>query len=417
MARKRYILSPTEGSGALLGAPTERLGRSSRQQRVEALKQVRASLPTTKNLEHWLGAGELSADWLDANKAKMVENQKSFGLSVADLDEEELEAAKRDLSGFEFVEDTRIPLFTPYLLGQPLNANEIRDTHLWHLDALGLSTSRGPGEEPGAGVVVSILDSGVDRSHPELVHCVSGSYALPFLGEIAIEEPSIDPIGHGTSVAALVAGKSFGVAPAAKIVSLRSDPLEFVALGDLVTKWINWIAKEENTDVVNLSIGKPRVDFTIGQIRVLNLLFENLWGLGVIAVAAVGNDGRDSVRIPGSLIKTVSVGASDRHSRIWSQSGSAQVLSGDTLQRYPTLVAPGAGVFSAYKEHKYAEWSGTSQAAPLVSGLAALLIQRSPEASSSEIFEQLIQSCKELANVDSMRQGHGMPDISSITVG
>ena len=92
------------------------------------------------------------------------------------------------------------------------------------------------------------------------------------------------------------------------------------------------------------------------------------------------------------------------------------VVQGDTLLRFPTLVAPGAGVFSAYRNHTYAEWSGTSQAAPLVSGLAALLMQRIPDASVSNIYELLIQSCRKFADVDRIRQGHGMPDLRSMAM-
>ncbi|WP_179277537.1 S8 family serine peptidase [Actinoplanes regularis] len=198
----------------------------------------------------------------------------------------------------------------------------------------------------GAGVRVAVVDSGVDGALPQLA---GGRDLLP-------GRPGCG--GHGTAVAASIAG----IAPGVRIVAVRvsdGDPGDAAGIGR-VAEGIRWAAGPGRAQVINVSLV-----IGVDDRRVRAAVAQAVHG-GVIVVAAAGNDPRRPVGYPAAYPGVIGVGA--------------VLSSGATASFSPVgpevdLVAVGDG--------------GTSFSAAFVSGAAALLRQRFPDASAAWIAERL----------------------------
>jgi subtilisin family serine protease len=166
----------------------------------------------------------------------------------------------------------------------------------WHLTAIGQYTSTA--SMSGQGVTVALIDTGVDGSHPDLAGRVSRAYRIGPTG-LTPADPAADEDfrGHGTRMARLIcaAHEAGGVAPGVRLISLRypdrSDNYSrlFLALLGVV----NEIARGGMTvGVVNLSGGSDRL--TLPQQTALRDLITRLQQLGILFVAAVGNQQPDT---------------------------------------------------------------------------------------------------------------------------
>jgi subtilisin family serine protease len=260
------------------------------------------------------------------------------------------------------------------------------------ITALTLSTRR-PGDWAGeliglaeahqittgsAEVTVAVLDTGVDRSHPELtlvpgrdfVDVIPG--ADTFIGDaIGADGAPDDPgVGHGTHVSGIVNARGLamptGVAPSCRVMPVRvlgalerDGQLIGAGLVDNIDNGIKW-AVDAGASVINMSLGIRRVGGGLPHARVIAYAERR----GVVVVAASGNDGTNELYYPGSLPGVLAVGAVDRD-------GSVPGFS--TWGRQVDLVAPGVEIYSSLLGGTYGFASGTSQASPFVAGAAALL--------------------------------------------
>ncbi len=270
----------------------------------------------------------------------------------------------------------------------------------------------------GAGVGVAVIDSGVDTRHVALRHRVVAS--VDFTGG-----DGVDRYGHGTHVAATIAGRAGrtaetsayrGIASGAHIVSLRVLGDDGSGVASHVIEAIDWAIdhqRQYNIRVINLSLGAP-----VLQPYRDDPLCEAVGraiDAGIVVVASAGNHGvtADGRRIyggitsPGNHPGVITVGALDtRQTSDRSDDGVATWSSrGPTmydLVMKPDLVAPGSRVTSAEaagsylsatfpQRHvsgsgatAYMQLSGTSMAAGVVSGAAALLLESRPRLSPRE---------------------------------
>jgi len=266
----------------------------------------------------------------------------------------------------------------------------------------------------GSGVVVAVLDSGIDKNHPDLAGKVVGEVNF-----VDSERTTDDLLGHGTAVAGLIAGSGtasggeyMGVAPGASLLNVRViDSQGSGQISDIIAG-IDW-AVENDADILTLSLG----GLNLGESNPpISMAADNAMDAGTVVCVAAGNlDERllllmmvassvslGGIESPGDGIKVITVGATDCDDRIAAFSGSGPLRDG----RYkPTLVAPGVNVVSTVPQkvdiegkinNYYAGASGTSLSTPVVAGVAALLIQADPNLTPAGVKAALTKGATKL---------------------
>ncbi|MFK4869648.1 type VII secretion-associated serine protease mycosin [Streptomyces sp. CSMPJR101] len=240
-------------------------------------------------------------------------------------------------------------------------------------------------ESQGAGVIVAVVDSGVDASHPDL----SGQ-VLPgkdFTGDDKAHE---DLVGHGTKMASIIAGHGhgagndsgvIGLAPKAKILPLRT--LRTREDRNLEETWAPAVryAVDHGAKVINLSFGSEGGSKTSSD-GVEAIAYAQAHD--VVVVAAAGNEG-GAVIEPAALPGVVSVGAVDEKANLWEDSNTGKVLA---------LTAPGADIVGANNtmSNGYGVASGTSEATAYVSAAAALVRSKYPDLTAGQVINRLIKT-------------------------
>mmetsp|Transcript_6562 Transcript_6562/g.8537 ORF Transcript_6562/g.8537 Transcript_6562/m.8537 type:complete len:703 (-) Transcript_6562:138-2246(-) len=242
----------------------------------------------------------------------------------------------------------------------------------------------------GEGVKVCVIDSGIDRTHPDFVRSkLSGASANIDWGE--------DGCGHGTHVAGTIAGERsngqgvVGVAPDAEIFTVRvfRDNCAF-AYGSEIYNAAR-TCKANNANIVSMSLGGP------SQSNAERQAFDDLYDAGVLLIAAAGNGGNQRRSYPASYSSVMSVAAVDNNKNHASFSQRNTQVD---------IAAPGVGILSTFpidgcqicprNSNGYGAIDGTSMATPHVSGVAALLWQAIPDASASRLREALQNSAQDL---------------------
>lgn len=228
-------------------------------------------------------------------------------------------------------------------------------------------------------VKVAILDTGFETTHPELassmlpgkdfVHILDG--AEHFFGDfLDVDDEPEDDVGHGTHVAGIICGSGrkmpLGVAPRCSVIPVkvlgalkRGDTLVGAGLIDNINNGIKY-AVDQGADVINMSLGIKHQGGGLPHEEVIRYALDQ----GVTVVAASGNDGTEDLYYPGALPDVIAVGAAD-------DSGTVAPFS--TFGGHVSLIAPGVNIYSTHVNGGYAISSGTSQAAPFVTGAIALL--------------------------------------------
>lgn len=252
----------------------------------------------------------------------------------------------------------------------------------------------------GAGVVVALMDSGIS-THPDLP---SGK-VIARVDLVNDGAPGLDPAGHGTHLAGIIAGKGTtfrGVAPDARLVDIRV--LDASGQGTLrnVVAAFDWLLKNRaalGIRVLNLSFGTTQTSSYHSDL--LAALAESAWFAGITVVAAAGNEGDDigTISTPGADPFIITVGSFDDQGTRTEQDDRQSAFSsrGPTRDGFtkPDVLAPGRRVVSLraagsqiapmQPEHGstqsgrpsnnlYARMSGTSVSSAMVSGVAALVL-------------------------------------------
>ncbi|MDD9381066.1 S8 family serine peptidase [Streptomyces sp. ZAF1911] len=258
----------------------------------------------------------------------------------------------------------------------------------------------------GTGVKIAVLDTGVDKTHADLKSQVVGEK------NFSDSPDTTDRVGHGTHVASIAAGTGAasggamkGVAPGAKVISGKVLDDRGYGSDSAVIAGMEW-AVAEGAAVVNLSLGSrdfPGVDPV--EATVDRLSAEK----GVLFAVAAGNDGagESTVGSPGSADAALTVGAVDAKD-VLAQFSSRGPRVGDGAVK-PDLTAPGVGITAAaapgsrldtdpgaqHPAPGYLQLNGTSMATPHVAGAAALLKQKNPGWTGTELKGALTASTKD----------------------
>ena len=239
----------------------------------------------------------------------------------------------------------------------------------------------------GAGITVGVVDTGVQANHPDLDARVLPGAAF-VSGTLEPGGGATDVNGHGTHVAGIIgAGENgvgvVGVAPEVTILPVRvlnasgSGPNSDIAAG------ITW-AVDHGAVVINVSIGSDVNSAAVAA--AVNYATNH----GIVVVAAAGNNHQaqppavpDAPRYPAALADPVAVAA---------LSGPTSVAGYSTRGAYVDVAAPGSNIYSTKRNSTWGNNSGTSMAAPHVSGLAALIIAGRGSISPADMLSRLTRT-------------------------
>lgn len=215
-------------------------------------------------------------------------------------------------------------------------------------------------ESMGEGIKIGIIDSGIDLTHPDLAGRVK-KYRNFTVGDIS---DVTDENGHGTHVAGIMAASKndvgiVGVAPMAGLYVAKAFDKNGVADDDAIAESLKWLIKNK-VNIINMSFSSNSVPGYYEEIK-------EAYNKGIIVVCAAGNDGkvkRKGLGYPAKYPETISVASVDMRGKV--SDFSSKNVGAD-------IAAAGYEILSCYPGGKYAKFSGTSMAAPIISGAVAIL--------------------------------------------
>lgn len=333
-------------------------------------------------------------------------------------------------------------------------ADYVRDSQYW-IDDYGVREAWR--ESRGAGVTVAVIDTGVDASHPDLVGAVVGGVDVSGSGAPDGTEPIGSLPEHGTLVSTMLAGRGNNAEQIARVVAeeeqqeiawkraaaeakkdkkkppAKPDPLEVpepgpgpdgvigvapeadllavslwlgsenpggVPVEDQVPEAVRW-AVDQGAQVINMSLGSTKPDWPTSWDQAFLYAEQN----DVVVVAAAGNraGGMEQVGAPATIPGVLTVAGVDTN-RSASWDSSTQGISIGVAAPADPLIGglPGGG---------YADWSGTSGAAPLVSGVVALIRSRYPDLSAAQVVNRVLATASDAGEpgIDNL-YGYGLLD-------
>lgn len=220
----------------------------------------------------------------------------------------------------------------------------------------------------GREAVVAVLDTGIDYNHPDLAGNVIGGISM-----IPGVKDYWDDNGHGTHVAGTIAahGKLLGVAPQTRLLAVKVLDKNGAGSYSDISRGIAWARQwqgpqGEKVNIINMSLGGPVPNNSMHKEIILAVQ------AGISVVCAAGNSGdgdpnTSEISFPAYYEETLAVGAVNLQVGLANFSNSNDHID---------IVAPGVATYSTYPDEKYVELSGTSMAAPHISGALALICSR-----------------------------------------
>jgi|BioPla2DNA2_1021312.scaffolds.fasta_scaffold14522_6 subtilisin/minor extracellular protease Epr len=279
-------------------------------------------------------------------KIKSLTNFKSAEVVLVD----DLELAKlRNDNSIQVFEDASIKV------SKPKEGKQIKEQQIpWGVSRV--EADKAWVNTTGKGVKVAVVDSGISK-HKDLRDNIKGEF-----NAIDPKKSAIDDFGHGTHVAGIIAAKDnkigvVGVAPDVDLYAVKVlDAMGAGYLSDLA-EGIEWCINNE-IQLINLSVELQK-DYPL-----LSYTINRALSADIIVVAAAGNTFGKSVTYPAAYEGVISVSAIDTNNNIANFSAVGKI----------DFCAPGVDVYSTHLGNNYTIMSGTSMAAPHVSGVIALML-------------------------------------------
>jgi subtilisin family serine protease len=270
----------------------------------------------------------------------------------------------------------------------------------------------------GRGVTVAVIDTGIDAQHPDLVGKVAAAKNF-------VEEEAGDKVGHGTHVASTVTGSGAasggsyrGVAPGVRLLDAKVCHADGCP-EDAILAGMEWAAVEQKAAVVSMSLGGGDAPGDDPLEQAVNRLSAEHGTLFVISAGNSGQGGSGTIGSPGSATAALTVGAVDKQDALAAFSSRGPTAGDGTTK--PDVTAPGVDIVAAKAAgtelgtpvgEQYTTASGTSMAAPHVSGAAAILLQQHPEWTGAQVKAALMASAKIAPGVGAFEQGAGRVDVA-----
>jgi serine protease AprX len=258
----------------------------------------------------------------------------------------------------------------------------------------------------------------------------------------------LDTYGHGTHMAGIIAGQDAagvtgttrfdGVAPGARIISLKVASAEGASDVSQVIAAIDWVVAHRNDTglnirVLNLSFGTASTQSA--ALDPLSFAVEQAWDKGIVVVVAAGNDGNSttSMTMPAANPDVIAVGAADTQGTdLRADDVVADFSNGGNIIRHADVLAAGRSVVSLRNPGSYIDrtypgarvsttvdpaqrffrGSGTSQAAAMVSGSVALLLQQRPNLTPDQVKRLLMSTASPVRTTSELLAGSGQIDIA-----
>jgi len=363
---------------------------------------------------------------------QMTAGIKQIGVAVASSSDPKFIAKASRISGIRSVVSNPVVQWSPEPIIEEMANGSDPAMFLvqWYLEMIHAPEAWDFGAR-GEGVRIFVLDSGIDSDHPDLIHlnpALCKSFVPITEGSEVMEDWHVSPeihFNHGTQVAGVIAAAQtnpdpnfdpgiIGVAPMAELVAVKvlSEKTE-TGLPSYLIQGIMWAADHE-ADVINMSLAgylPSRNGETGEQLHALQRAINYAYQKGATIVAAAGNSRIDADRdknnviFPAQLAHVIAVSAiaepfpPDMLEDVpWNDSLTVGTNFGKTLVSF---AAPGQNITTDNNSHKkglrYVSGSGTSQAAAMVSGVAALIIgQNGGSLHPAQVNAILIQSADDL---------------------
>ena len=295
----------------------------------------------------------------------------------------------------------------------------------------------------GQGIDVALIDSGVSTQPGiEASRLVYGPDLTPESIDPATR--NLDTYGHGTHLASIIAGKDasitnvlspgasgfVGIAPRSRIVSVKAGDAAGNTDVSQVIAAISWVAQHKSSDglnirVLNLSFGTDSVQSY--QLDPLSFAVEQAWKKGLVVVVSAGNSNNNSSQLSNPAINpyVIAVGAMDTMGTPDKVDDMVASWSARGTTRIPDVAAPGVHVQGLRTPGSYVDThysggvigtrflrgSGSSQAAAIVSGAAALLLSARPGLTPDQLKAILKATAYKMPRTDPQPQGNGEIDI------
>ncbi len=256
----------------------------------------------------------------------------------------------------------------------------------------------------GAGVVIAVIDSGVDLDHPALAGGIadaisvipdsaygdSGYFDADYLG-------AQDYAGHGSHIAGILVGQTdemtLGVAPGAQVLSIKAlEKYGYSAAG--TTEWMIraiLYAISQQVDIINLSIGGGK-----SYVPAAQTALKQAADAGILVVCATGNSfvgPTEGIDYPAAYENALAVTSVTVDGKRVSISDFSRYGAGTDIS------APGVEIYSCNASGQYQTLSGTSMSCAIVSGIAALLMSENPDFTPADVTRLLKQSARDEGSV------------------
>lgn len=301
-------------------------------------------------------------DIIVRNRGQIKYEYTLINVIAANIPQQAIDAIKRN-PRVEYVETDELVHTTYYQNYQQINT--LQQTIPWGIDRIDAITVQS--YTKGSTVNVGVIDTGIDYTHPDLSLNYKGGYNF-----VNKTTNPMDDNGHGTHVSGIIAALDntigvIGVAPETNLFAIKVLNANGSGYMSDVIAGIQW-SVDNGMKIVNMSLGSSVPS------KSLKNACDTAYNRGLLIIASVGNSGNsagkgNNVNYPARYDSVMAIAAIDiNNTRAWfSSTGPAVELS-----------APGVNIYSTLRGGTYGYLSGTSMAAPHVTGVASLIMSYNP---------------------------------------
>lgn len=254
---------------------------------------------------------------------------------------------------------------------------------LW-LDDISWNENRGINN--GHSVVVAIIDTKINLEHPDLESRYIECYSLLDNSVISDGNKVLCNINHGTAIAGIIAAYPssengvMGIAPATTLISIEIAQSNTEKISVVCLKKAIDLAVDLNADIINISCGTLKNDSNLYH------SIKRAYNDGIIIVASAGNGMKDNLLYPAAYKEVIAVGSLSKGGEIISPIGKLEK---------EVVFLPGENIVTTDSKNDYCSISGTSASAAIMTGIVALMKQKSPNINADEIV-RIMNNSKEI---------------------